>query len=56
MTILISSSVFFVIGKLVASLRGVIPFRFDAFGKTIGGAVLVYEWAYHAWCVSFISQ
>lgn len=53
MTVLISSSDFFIAWKLVASLRGVIRFRFDSFGKTIGGAVLFYEWAYNAWCVSF---
>ena len=43
MTILINSSDFFIAWKLVASLRGVIRFRFDSFGKTIGGAVLFYQ-------------
>lgn len=56
MTILISSSDFFIAWKLVASLRGVVRFRFDSFGKTIGGAVLFYEWAYNAWCVFFFSH
>ena len=53
MIILISSSDFFITWKLAAGLRGVIRFRFDSFGKTIGGAVFFYEWAYNVWLFLF---